>query len=371
MQRLTSANGGPPRLGLQMREVAYPLDEVAADEPDEEYTLPATHGASSGTLAADLAPSPSSHGGDSLQRQATPMQGSAPATPPPEPNGWRARIPTVGGADPGGTTPFAPVNGSAEAGPQHFVAPSRAIVHMSYCDASKQVVAVTANGGVAVCGAGEAGLSPLAELCFGRWLCGPASGAVCAAVGARALLIAVGRENSEVALYRCGWAPRAEGDCVAVAGRGVAAVSGGYGEAEHRSPRRCVGASLYGAGEGFVKGGVSVALGKVRDAALGPGGPCCCTAALTPRRGRPAARSHRLHPTATGQVGGPGAGPREAPVRTLSLESWGHRPSSTGAVVQVRRPRGGALRAAGIVRAQRLPADFELAAPWTEGRGRS
>jgi hypothetical protein len=43
-------------------------------------------------------------------------------------------------------------------------------------------------------------------------------GAVCAAVGARALLIAVGRENSEVALYRCGWAPRAEGDCVAPSG---------------------------------------------------------------------------------------------------------------------------------------------------------
>ena len=92
--------------------------------------------------------------------------------------------------------------GGGAAGLLPGMQPSRAIVQMSYCEVSKVVVMVTADGACAVCGASEGGLSPLSQLCFGRWLCGPARRAVCGAVGVRAQLIAVGRDNGEVDMYR-------------------------------------------------------------------------------------------------------------------------------------------------------------------------
>lgn len=99
--------------------------------------------------------------------------------------------------------------------------PSVAIVQISFCERSKQVVLVLGDGACAVCATSDGGLAPLSELCFGRWLCGPERRVVCAQVGARAQLIAVGRDNGDVDLFRC------RGVAVAVAAMGVAATPAG------------------------------------------------------------------------------------------------------------------------------------------------
>ncbi|GIL70747.1 hypothetical protein Vretifemale_1461 [Volvox reticuliferus] len=152
-------------------------------------------------------------------------------------------------------------NGLGQASPLPM---SRAIVQMSYCEHSKQVVMVLADGACAVCSTSDSGLSPLPEMCFARWLCEPQRQAVCAQVCARAQLIAVGRENGDVELFRL-----------------------------HRT-------------------GIS---STARSEAGGPGS---------------AGTSPDAH--------------WEPPVRTLSLDNWGHKPQQTGPVAQVEwSPDGRAL----------------------------
>ncbi|KXZ55895.1 hypothetical protein GPECTOR_2g1446 [Gonium pectorale] len=182
----------------KMREVSYPLDD-ATDFGAEGY--------------------PDAEQLDQLGRRmdALNTQSSGPlATPPGEQQQQRRDTvgtqPTTPGAGGTGATAFAsaatvPVGlyttyGRAVGALLPPSQLSRAIVQMRYCELSGQVVMVLADGAAAVCGAGEGGLSPLSDLSFGRWLCGPAQQAVCAQVGARAQLIAVGRESGEVALYR-------------------------------------------------------------------------------------------------------------------------------------------------------------------------
>ncbi|GLC73770.1 hypothetical protein PLESTF_001417100 [Pleodorina starrii] len=177
----------------KMKEVAYPLDDATelglpagADGPLGEHAggRPAADAGASSELDPhqSAAAGRSTGGGSSSAFAAAAAAASAAALPP-------------GAAGGGAGMDF----GGGGAAPPEL---SRAIVQMSYCEHSKQVVMVLADGACAVCGTSESGLSPLPEMCFGRWLCGPQQQAVCAQVSAQAQLIAVGRDNGDVELFR-------------------------------------------------------------------------------------------------------------------------------------------------------------------------
>lgn len=219
-----------------MREVAYPLDEATENEE-----APAASDGSDDRPAARRPYGMPPSGSYANMVQTPSHMSSAPATPPPEPVALQQRIPPPHPAANGAplhpedqetssplttdsaaaaaaqlaasvrSSPSAFADaalgftggiGSGYVGDPSFRQPARAIVNMSYCDRSKQVLMVLADGSCAVCGTSEGGLSPLSELCFGRWLCGPSRRAMCAQVGPRVQLIAVGCENGDVELYR-------------------------------------------------------------------------------------------------------------------------------------------------------------------------
>ncbi|GFR46889.1 hypothetical protein Agub_g8531, partial [Astrephomene gubernaculifera] len=292
----------------KMREVAYPLDDAtdfyddffaAEDEPSPSPRMPPYRPAgaqqhSSGGLSPlpesqpwqDTLPppylTPDFLPADSITSQSG--NPPPPATTPAGGNSFASLGPGPGAS--GGSSSnslFAPAAASAAAlsqpppGRAYSGIPpselSRAIVQMSYCEASKQVVMVLADGACAVCSTAEGGLSPLPELCFGRWLCGPAQQAVYAQVCARAQLIAVGRENGEVELFRL-----------------------------HRTANGS------------------------------PGGPDSHPGGFPGSGG------------SGGASGGAAGAALEPPVRTLSLESWGHKVQQTGPVAQIEwSPDGRAL----------------------------
>lgn len=72
------------------------------------------------------------------------------------------------------------------------------------CDKSGVVVVVLSDGACALLGMPPGGLSSPRELAFSHWVCAPSSGAVCAAVGASAQMVAVGCTNGTLELYRWG-----------------------------------------------------------------------------------------------------------------------------------------------------------------------
>lgn len=76
------------------------------------------------------------------------------------------------------------------------------IVAMDFCEHSRFLSLVLGDGSVALCVASQDGSSPLRELSLARWVCGAGSGACIARIGATAQLLAVGKLDGVVDLYR-------------------------------------------------------------------------------------------------------------------------------------------------------------------------
>lgn len=85
---------------------------------------------------------------------------------------------------------------------------SEQIIAMDFCERSRFLSLVLGDGSVALCVASQDGSSPLRELSLARWVCGAGSGACIARIGATAQLLAVGKVDGVVDLYRSvetGW----------------------------------------------------------------------------------------------------------------------------------------------------------------------
>lgn len=99
---------------------------------------------------------------------------------------------------------FATAPGSSSLDPLNLQQDSDSdrIVAMDFCEHSRFLSLVLGDGSVALCVASQDGSSPLRELSLARWVCGAGSGACIARIGATAQLLAVGKFDGVVDLYR-------------------------------------------------------------------------------------------------------------------------------------------------------------------------
>jgi hypothetical protein len=86
--------------------------------------------------------------------------------------------------------------------PSAFAQASPCIKGIHYCERSSSLVLVLADGSCVLLSTPPTGITHLGDLAWSHWVCGPGGGAVCAAIGASAQLLAVGHRDGTVGMYR-------------------------------------------------------------------------------------------------------------------------------------------------------------------------